>query len=73
MKSVDLKYHKIRDYVEKDGFALVYCPLKVILASILTKPVVLTQLKKIRQLLNVVSVPTTLKNLQDIRDNEVGM
>ena len=61
VKSVDLKYHKIRDYVEKDEFALVYCPSKEMLADMLTKPLEPTQFKKLRQLLNIVSVPTTLK------------
>ena len=73
VKSVDLKYHKIRDYVEKDEFAFVYCPSEEMLVDILTKPLGPTQFKKLRQLLNVVPVPTTLKESQDIRDNEVGV
>ena len=59
--------------MEKDEFALIYCPSEDILAKILTKPLDPTQFKKLRQLLNAVHVPTTLKESQDIRDNEVGV
>ncbi|CAI5716670.1 unnamed protein product [Peronospora effusa] len=70
VKSVDLKYHKIRDYVENDEFALVYCPSEDMVADILTKPLGPTQSKKLRHMLNIVPVPTTTTP-QDIRDNEV--
>ena len=35
VRSIYLKYHKIRDYVEKNKFALVYCPSEGMLADIL--------------------------------------
>ncbi|CAI5717466.1 unnamed protein product [Peronospora farinosa] len=72
VKSVDLKYLKIRDYVENDEFALVYCPSEDMVANILTKPLGPTQFKKLWHLLNIVPVPTTTTP-QVVRDNEVGV
>lgn len=57
MKGVDLKYHKIRDNVERQEFAIEYCPSEDMVADILTKPLGPTQFRKLRQLLNVMPVP----------------
>ncbi|KAG2817545.1 hypothetical protein PC116_g16229 [Phytophthora cactorum] len=57
VKGIDLKYHKIRDYVEQKEFALEYCHSEDMLADMLTKPLGPTQFRKLRQLLSVVSVP----------------
>ena len=58
VKSVDLTYHKIQDYVEKHEFALVYCPSEEMLAEIFFKPFGPTLFKKLRQMLNIIPVPT---------------
>lgn len=59
VKGIDLKYHKIRDYVEQKEFVLEYCPSEDMLADILTKPLGPTQFRKLRQLLNVMPIPPT--------------
>ncbi|KAG3078752.1 hypothetical protein PI124_g18684 [Phytophthora idaei] len=37
-KSVDLKYHKVRDYHERGEFEVPYCPSTDMLTNIFTKP-----------------------------------
>ena len=43
------------------------------LQDILTNPLGPTQFKTLRQLLNIVHVPTTFKESQDTRGNEMGV
>jgi hypothetical protein len=57
VKGIDLKYHNIRDYVERKEFAIEYCPSEEMIADILTKPLGPTQFRKLRSLLNVQPVP----------------
>ncbi|GMF59832.1 unnamed protein product [Phytophthora fragariaefolia] len=57
VKGIDLKYHKIRDYVGRDEFAIKYCPSEEMIADISSKPLGPTQFKKLRPLLNVMPVP----------------
>ncbi|GMF61852.1 unnamed protein product [Phytophthora fragariaefolia] len=57
VKSIDLKYHKVRDYFERGEFDLEHCPSEDNVADILTKPLGPTQFRKLRQLLNVMPVP----------------
>ncbi|POM59445.1 polyprotein [Phytophthora palmivora] len=56
-KSVDLKYHKVRDYHERGVFKVCYCPSADMLADIFTKPLGPTLFKKFRQQLNVMRLP----------------
>ncbi|OWZ09225.1 Retrotransposon tca4 Polyprotein [Phytophthora megakarya] len=60
VKGVDLKYHKIRDYVECGEFTLEYCPSEDNLADILTKTLGPTHFKKLRYLLNMMPMPTNM-------------
>ncbi|KAE9283969.1 hypothetical protein PR003_g26983 [Phytophthora rubi] len=57
VKSVDLKFHKIRDFVERDVFLVEYCPSTDNIADIFTKPLGPQQFCKLRQRLNVLPVP----------------
>ncbi|POM62490.1 Retrotransposon tca4 Polyprotein [Phytophthora palmivora] len=58
VRSVDLKFHKVRDFVERKVFRVEYCPSQDNLADIFTKPLGPQQICKLRQALNVVPVPT---------------
>ncbi|POM79724.1 Gag-pol Polyprotein [Phytophthora palmivora] len=57
VRSVDLKFHKVRDFVERKVFRVEYCP---------TGP---QQFRKLRQALNVVPVPTQ-ESLHEASDVE---
>lgn len=57
VKGVDLKFHRIKDLYERGDFDIVYCPTQDMLADILTKPLGATQFAKLRERLNVVSLP----------------
>ncbi|KAG3243823.1 hypothetical protein PI124_g11371 [Phytophthora idaei] len=61
-KSVDLKYHKIRNFHERGEFEVRYCPSTDMLADIFTKPLSPTLFKKFRQLLNVVPLPMVIED-----------
>ncbi|KAE9319519.1 hypothetical protein PF008_g18254 [Phytophthora fragariae] len=56
-KSVDLKFHKIRDFVERDAFMVEYCTSEDNIADIFTKPLNPQQFCKLRRRLNVLPVP----------------
>ncbi|OWZ11400.1 polyprotein, partial [Phytophthora megakarya] len=58
VRSVDLKFHKVRDFVERKVFRVEYCPSEDNLADIFTKPLGPQQFCKLRQMLNVVPVST---------------
>lgn len=45
-KYVDIRYHYVRDLVDKNIVKLVYCPSKEMLADILTKPIPRVSLEK---------------------------
>ncbi|KAE8997787.1 hypothetical protein PR003_g3810 [Phytophthora rubi] len=49
VKSVDLKFHKIRDFVERDEFKVEYCPSEDNIADIFTKPLRPQQFCKLRE------------------------
>ncbi|KAE9021522.1 hypothetical protein PR002_g12226 [Phytophthora rubi] len=57
VRSVDLKFHKIRDFVERKVFRVEYCPSEDNVADIFTKPLGPQQFTKLRQRLNVLPVP----------------
>ncbi|KAE9037986.1 hypothetical protein PR001_g8153, partial [Phytophthora rubi] len=57
VRSVDLKFHKIRDFVERNVFRVTYCPSEDNIADIFTKPLGPQQFCKLRQSLNVLPVP----------------
>ncbi|KAG4043721.1 hypothetical protein PC123_g20813 [Phytophthora cactorum] len=61
-KSVDLKYHKVRDFHKCGEFDVRYCPSTDMLADIFTKPLGPTLFKKFRQLLNVMPLPMVIKD-----------
>ncbi|KAE9057038.1 hypothetical protein PF007_g31784 [Phytophthora fragariae] len=57
VRSVDLKFHKIKDFVERGVFAIEYCPSEDNVADIFTKPLGPQQFTKLRERLNVSPVP----------------
>jgi len=57
VKGIDLKYQKVRDYVERKEFAIEYCPSEEMIADIVMKPLGPTQFRKLRSLLNIQPVP----------------
>ncbi|KAE9017120.1 hypothetical protein PR003_g23404 [Phytophthora rubi] len=56
VRSVDLKFHKIRDFVERKVFRVEYCPSEDNVADIFTKPLGPQQFAKLCQSLNVLPV-----------------
>ncbi|OWZ12549.1 LOW QUALITY PROTEIN: Copia type Polyprotein [Phytophthora megakarya] len=56
VKSLDLKFHKIRDFVERGVFKVEYCPSEDNIADIFTKLLGPQQLSKLRLCLNVIPV-----------------
>ena len=52
-KHIDIKYHFIRDKVEKKDFVLEYCPTEQMLADLLTKPLGKTLFQRLRGLMGV--------------------
>ena len=38
MKHIDIQYHYVRELVETGAIAIEYCPTRLMLADILTKP-----------------------------------
>ncbi|OWY92083.1 polyprotein [Phytophthora megakarya] len=56
-KSVDLKYHKVRDYHERGEFEVRYCPTTAMLADIFTKALEPKVFFKFREQLNVMPLP----------------
>ncbi|KAG2781450.1 hypothetical protein PC129_g20327 [Phytophthora cactorum] len=72
-KSVNLKYHKARDYHERGEFEARYCPSTDMLADVSTKPLGLTLFKKFRQQLNVMPIPMVVdEDKEDCRDQLAG-
>ncbi|OWY94576.1 LOW QUALITY PROTEIN: Retrovirus-related pol Polyprotein, partial [Phytophthora megakarya] len=63
VKSLDLKFHKIRDFVERGVFKVEYCPSEDNIADIFTKPLGPQQFSKLRLCLNVMAVPGMKKCL----------
>ncbi|GMF28765.1 unnamed protein product [Phytophthora fragariaefolia] len=61
-KSVDLKYHKVRDFQERGEFEVRYCPSSENLADIFTKALGPTLFRKFRQRMNVMALPTANDN-----------
>jgi hypothetical protein len=59
-KSVDLKYHKVRDFHERGEFKVCYCPSTENLADIFTKALGPTLFRKFRERLNVVPLPLAI-------------
>ncbi|OWZ16541.1 LOW QUALITY PROTEIN: Retrovirus-related Gag-pol Polyprotein [Phytophthora megakarya] len=59
-KSVDLKYHKVRDYHERDEFEVRYCPTTEMLADIITKALGPKVFFKFREQLNVMPLPIAI-------------
>ncbi|POM64748.1 LOW QUALITY PROTEIN: Polyprotein [Phytophthora palmivora] len=57
VKSVDLKFHKIRDFVSRKVFRVKYCASDESVADIFTKPLGPQHFRKLRQNLNVLPVP----------------
>ncbi|KAG3082433.1 hypothetical protein PI124_g20457 [Phytophthora idaei] len=57
VKIVDLKFHKIRDIVERGVLEVKYCPSEDNIADIFTKPLGSQQFCKLRERLNVLPVP----------------
>eukprot|EP00644_Phytophthora_capsici_P003928 jgi/Phyca11/108239/e_gw1.15.113.1 len=57
VKCVDLKFHKIRDFVERGVFEVTYCPSEENVADIFTKPLGPQQFCRLRERLNVLPVP----------------
>ena len=50
-KHVEMKFHFIRDHIEKRSFELVYCPTEDMVADTLTKP--LPKFARFREMMNV--------------------
>lgn len=48
-KHVDIRYHYIKDLVEKKEIELLYCPTQEMLADVLTKPLQVTRFKELRK------------------------
>ncbi|GMF24868.1 unnamed protein product [Phytophthora fragariaefolia] len=61
-KSVDLQYHKVRDFHERGEFEVRYCPSNENLADIFTKALGPTLFRTFRQRLNVMALPTAIDN-----------
>ncbi|KAE8903546.1 hypothetical protein PF005_g21281 [Phytophthora fragariae] len=59
-KSVDLKYHKVRDFHERGEFEVRYCPSTENLADIFTKALGPTLFRKFRERLNVAPLPLAI-------------
>ncbi|OWZ13457.1 hypothetical protein PHMEG_00013209 [Phytophthora megakarya] len=57
VKSSDLKFHKIRYFVERGVFKVEYCPSEDNIADIFTKTLGSQQFSKLRLCLNVLAVP----------------
>lgn len=66
VKSVDIKYHKVRLLAEQSVFEVIYCPTENMVADILTKPLGQVQFEKMRQQLGVLDVEDEIKK----SDNE---
>ncbi len=50
-KHIDIKYHFVRDLVEKKTITVRYCPTSSMLADIFTKGIPKEQFKKLRELI----------------------
>ncbi|KAJ8577571.1 hypothetical protein ON010_g1640 [Phytophthora cinnamomi] len=61
-KSVDVKYHKVRDFHERGEFEELYRPSSENLADIFTKALGPTQFRKFRQQLNVMPLLTAIED-----------
>jgi hypothetical protein len=53
-KHIDIRFHFVRDQVEKKTVNVLYCPSNDMLADLLTKGIAKEQFKKLRQLIGVV-------------------
>ena len=52
-KHIDIKYHFVRDQVEKKAVTVLYCPTGSMLADLFTKGIPKEQFKKLRDLTGV--------------------
>ena len=56
-KHIDIKYHFVRDQVEKKTLTVLYCPTGSMLADLFTKGIPKEQFKKLRELIGVAIKP----------------
>ena len=56
-KHIDIKYHFVRDQVEKKTLTVLYCPTGSMLADVFTKGIPKEQFKKLRELIGVAIKP----------------
>ncbi|CAB4023016.1 Hypothetical predicted protein, partial [Paramuricea clavata] len=56
-KHIDIKYHFVRDQVEKKTLTVLYCPTGSMLADLFTKGIAKEQFKKLRELTGVAIKP----------------
>ena len=61
-KHIDLKFHFIRDHIEKGTICLEYCPTEKMLADILTKNLPAPRFVKLREHLGIASITDFLKD-----------
>ena len=57
-KHISIKYHFVRDQVEKEKITLKYCPTKLMVADILTKAIPREQFEILRSKLGITDDPT---------------
>ena len=57
-KHIDIKYHFVRDQVEKKTVTVLYCPTNSMLADLFTKGIPKEQFKKLRKLTGVTMKPS---------------
>ncbi|KAF4134324.1 putative transposon Ty5-1 protein [Phytophthora infestans] len=65
IKSMDLKYHKVRDLNERGNFDVKYCDSTDMLAVIFTKPLESMQFAKLHERLNVEPIPVLESSAED--------
>ena len=53
MKHVEIKYHFVRDHVEKKNIKLVYCRSEEMMADMFTKGLPISQFVKLRKMIGM--------------------
>lgn len=53
MKHIDIKYHFVRDQVQKERIQLEYCRSEDMLADMLTKPLPIPQFQRLRRMIGM--------------------
>jgi hypothetical protein len=66
-KHIDIKYHHIRDHVERGSIQIKYCPTEQIAAEALTKPIPAPKLVMCSRLFGMHDSPAATKGVLEVR------